>query len=95
MLRYYFFYSLILGLLIYSYGCDVIVSNQSKPDVPADHTILHGIFLHKSGEREAIGCSDCHGQDLKGGVQLLGNTYIYTQSCYQCHNKLWDTRGSK
>lgn len=95
MLRYYFIFSVVLISLLYIYGCDTIVSSQSKPDVPADHTILHGIFLHKSGENEAEDCDDCHGEDLKGGVQLLGTRYIYTESCYQCHGQLWDTENEK
>lgn len=95
MLRYYFIFSLILISLLFFNGCDTIVSTQSKPDVPTDHTVLLGIFLHKSGERGAVGCSDCHGADLKGGVQLLGTRYIYTESCYQCHGNLWETRGNK
>jgi hypothetical protein len=90
MIRYYFLFGIILSTILYICGCEALVSNQSKPDVPADHDILLGIFLHKSGEREALGCDECHGSDLKGGVQSLNGKYIYVQSCYQCHGELWE-----
>lgn len=88
-------FTIIISSLLYYYGCDSLVSNQSKPDVPADHTILHGIFLHKDGEEEAEGCEECHGEDLTGGVQTLNGRFIYTQSCYQCHDQLWDQERKK
>lgn len=90
MIKYYILFGIFLSSLLYFYSCDALVSNQSKPDVPADHTILHGIFLHKAGENEAEGCEECHGEDLTGGVQLLDGRQIYVQSCYQCHDNLWD-----
>ncbi|MBK8552427.1 MAG: hypothetical protein IPL53_15700 [Ignavibacteria bacterium] len=95
MIRYYILFTIIISSLLYYYGCDSLVSNQSKPDVPADHTILHGIFLHKPGENEAEGCNECHGEDLTGGVQTLDGRFIYTQSCYQCHDQLWDQEEKK
>ncbi|HMS66479.1 MAG TPA: hypothetical protein PKD83_14645 [Ignavibacteria bacterium] len=95
MSRLYILFGSILFIILYFYGCDSLVSNQSKPEVPADHTILHGIFLHKDGERSAAGCDECHGQDLRGGVQTYDGRYIFVQSCYQCHDQLWNTRKFK
>lgn len=95
MVRYYILISIILISSLFFHGCDSLVSNQSKPEVPADHDILHGIFLHKKGERTAEGCDECHGQDLTGGVQTYEGRYIFVQSCYQCHGELWDGREKK
>lgn len=95
MIRFYFLFVIILSTILYICGCDTLVSNQSKPDVPADHDILHGIFLHKRGEKEALGCDECHGSDLTGGVLSLNGKYIFVQSCYQCHGQLWDTEKDK
>lgn len=95
MIRYYIIFGIILCSLLYFYGCDTLVSNQSKPDVPLDHDISLGGFYHKSGEREAEGCGECHGADLTGGVQTLNGRYIYVQSCYQCHGQLWGREREK
>lgn len=92
MIRYYILFVIFLCTLLCIHGCDSLVSNQSKPDVPLDHTILHGIFLHKTGENEAAGCEECHGLDLTGGMQILNGRYIYVQSCYQCHDQLWNRK---
>ncbi|MEO8664972.1 MAG: hypothetical protein ABI462_05695 [Ignavibacteria bacterium] len=95
MLRYYFSFIILISFFLYYYGCDALVSNQSKPDVPPDHQNLIGGFLHLQGERNADGCSDCHGDDLRGSVATLNGRYIWVQSCYQCHGKLWDAEERK
>ncbi len=89
MLKFYLLFSLLILAVIYIYGCESIISSQSKPDVPLDHTVIIGGFFHKSGERNAVGCADCHGKDLRGGIRTINGRYIFAQSCYQCHGMLW------
>ena len=95
MVRYYILYVILLCSLLYVYGCEGLVSNQSKPDVPSDHNLLRGIFFHKPGDQEAEGCDECHGEDLRGGIQSLNGRYIFAQSCYQCHGELWGRHEKK
>ncbi len=95
MIRLYILLVIFLCSLLYYYGCDTLVSTQSKPDVPSDHDRSFGGFYHKDGGREADGCNECHGEDLTGGIQTLNGRYIYVQSCYQCHGQLWGAERTK
>lgn len=79
-------------LLFFTAGCDGLFPTQTKPNVPPDHNVNYGGFLHK-GEEGADECGDCHGHDLKGRVYNYNGTLVITQSCYQCHGNVWERRG--
>lgn len=91
MLKLYLFLTITIFAVLYFSGCDIINSSQDKPDVPTDHNVNISNVLHAPGERDATSCKDCHGDDLRGGIRNLDGRYIFAQSCYQCHGKLWRT----
>lgn len=95
MIIKYLCFVFLISLSVFLYSCgDIIGYGQSKPDVPLDHDrVISGVF-HKSGERGAEGCSDCHGEDLRGGIRTLNGRYIFAQSCYQCHGNIWERNGN-
>jgi hypothetical protein len=66
---------------------------QCHTDIWGDinHTLLQtgpdGSFYHKAGlYQPAANCTECHGQDLKGGSYRSSTT----QSCYKCHGPTWN-----
>jgi len=72
---------LLIFLLFISVSCE---SEEGYPQYnpPSDHTISKDGVMHKSGLSDpAQNCTDCHGDDLRGGTSLV--------SCYECHGKEW------
>jgi hypothetical protein len=91
----YFLIYLIFAILFMVYSaCNGIFPTQTKSNLPADHNSTFGGYFHKSIKRggEASDCEQCHGHDLRGQVYNNNGTLIVTQSCYQCHNNLWEGR---
>ncbi|MCE1164267.1 MAG: hypothetical protein LWX07_02560 [Bacteroidetes bacterium] len=87
--------SLLSGLILY--GCDGIFPSASKSNIPSDHTVNYGGFLHKGGSgQERVSpdeCSDCHTTDIRGKVSLINGVYTWANSCYQCHGAVWERGG--
>jgi len=72
-------------LIIGGLGCEVFPT-QTKDGLPADHSDSRGYAYHKAGlTSPSWYCSECHGQNLKGGV----SNGVATSSCYQCHPDVW------
>ena len=77
-------------------ACDGPFPSTAKPSLPDDHTnSIKGVF-HKPGQKhpyyESSGCSDsdCHKDDLDGGVGSLDGEVVIVPSCFQCHATLWE-----
>jgi len=71
---------IILGMIVLFTGCEN--ANDPKYNPPADHTINHSGFMHKSGlNQPLVNCVACHGSDLKGGTTGV--------SCFECHGTKW------
>lgn len=51
--------------------------------------------MHKEGfkypYKQASGCSasECHHDDLDGGVAVVDSVQTVAPSCFQCHNTKW------
>ena len=74
-------------------SCDGIFPSQSKPPVPADHSDnISGVF-HKPEPSNTENCTECHGNDLRGGIAEVNGQQVYANSCYQCHNDIWHRNG--
>ncbi len=77
-------------------ACDGFFPAVSKPSVPDDHTkSIKGVFHKEDPEHpfyESSGCtdSDCHKDDLDGGVALYEGVQHVIPSCFQCHETLWE-----
>ncbi len=77
-------------------ACQGPFPSSSKPNVPDDHTDSIKGVLHKAGQDEPYteesGCagSDCHKDDLDGGVGDLDGVTVIVPSCFQCHATLWE-----
>lgn len=84
-----------LLVVITASACDGIFPTQTKSNLPSDHNSSYGGYLHKSIRRQESGsdCEECHGSDLRGMVFNYNGTLVVTQSCYQCHGKIWDEGG--
>lgn len=82
-------------LLILLSACDGPFLSAFKPTMPDDHTESISGVLHKPGYeypyREGSDCadSDCHHDDLDGGVAYIDDEVTYAPSCFQCHETLW------
>lgn len=88
-------FSFVIFLYIYQ-GCDGIFPTQSKPNVPPDHNVNYGGYLHigeREGGNEVDDCNDCHGNDLRGQVYNYNGHLVITPSCYQCHGAVWEREG--
>lgn len=77
-------------------ACDGPFPSTAKPSLPDDHTdSIKGVY-HKAGQKhpyyESSGCSDsdCHQDDLDGGVGSLDDEQVIVPSCFQCHETLWE-----
>lgn len=82
-------------------ACEGPFPSASKPGVPEDHTVsIKGVF-HKPGQKdpygEESGCadSDCHKDDLDGGVGELDGVAVIVPSCFQCHATLWEDEAAQ
>jgi hypothetical protein len=87
-------YFVAASLLLLVSGCDGLFPTQSKPYVPADHTVSFSGSLHPPGYTDPLdpshGCTDCHGSKLTGGVHIVGGNPVAAPSCYQCHGAVWE-----
>jgi hypothetical protein len=90
-IKYYLvFIGIVIFFLTYE-GCDGLFPTQTKPNVPPDHNVNYGGFLHIGGEG-ADECGECHGSDLRGHVYNYNGTLVIAPSCYQCHGNVWERR---
>lgn len=80
---------IISSIIIFS-SCDGIFPTQNKPPVPADHTDNISGAFHRPEPNNTDECTECHGEDLKGGLANIEGTLVYANSCYQCHNDVWN-----
>lgn len=91
-IRLYLIFTLVLASVLTYTGCDGLFPTQTKPNVPPDHNVNYGGFLHIGGVG-AEGCGQCHGSDLRGHVYNYNGTLVIAPSCYQCHGNVWERRG--
>lgn len=64
-------------------GCSDTDDVLSSSDAPEDHTDSRGGALHMPGLQDPVNnCTDCHGDDLRGGQDG-------EPSCYSCHGQEW------
>lgn len=85
------------GLLVLALtsACSGPFPAASKPNLPDDHTESIKGVLHKPGYeypyKESSNCSDsdCHQDDLDGGLASVDGRVTIAPSCFQCHETLW------
>lgn len=88
-------YFIILIAALSRMGCSGPFPVTAKPDLPDDHTVSIKSVFHKKGYKfpykESSGCSDsnCHQDDLDGGVGNVDGRISPAPSCFQCHETLW------
>ena len=71
---------MILAVMALFIGCEK--TNSSGYNPPADHTVNHDGYMHKSGLTQPLtNCVSCHGADLRGGSTGV--------SCFECHGTKW------
>lgn len=75
--------------------CDGPFPSEPKTGVPGDHNDNEQGAMHKSGKDNPFGSgdcsdSDCHQNDLRGGVVVYEGRTTVTPSCYQCHGNKWE-----
>lgn len=90
------FLMICLAAIISMFGCRGPFPSQTKEQVPQDHTLEVKGVMHKPGlkhpYRQESGCasSDCHQDDLDGGVARVEGETRIAPSCFQCHATKWE-----
>lgn len=80
---------------LFGLSCGGPFPAASKPNLPDDHKASIKGVLHKAGYRypykKDSGCSDsdCHHDDLDGGVAIVDDRVTIAPSCFQCHDTRW------
>ncbi|MFQ5627283.1 MAG: hypothetical protein ACE5I1_00870 [bacterium] len=87
------FMLLVISLCIFA--CKNPFPPAQKQGIPDDHTVSIKGAMHKEGfkypYKQASGCSasECHHDDLDGGVAVVDSVQTVAPSCFQCHNTKW------